>query len=145
MKGLADRLKALRGAQNQAEFAASIGMSTQSISRYENGKSSPDLETIQVICAKFGINPQWFVFGTGPMRSGEEVEPQRTKEYQERIAALEAEKAHLKARLAQKEATINALTFAVNSASDAEKLPMKSVATHKELPRKKLPKDTQNE
>lgn len=71
MQDLASRLKALRANKNQAEFAEEIGISVRSLSRYENGLGSPDLDTINKICDKFGVSPQWLAFGDGSAFPGE--------------------------------------------------------------------------
>lgn len=71
MDTLSQRLKMIRGNMNQTEFGVAFGISQRSVSRYETGGGSPDIDTINAICAKYGVNPQWLAFGIGPMRQGE--------------------------------------------------------------------------
>ncbi len=66
-----ERLKLIRGTNTQAEFAAILGIHKNSLGRYERGDSEPDLEIARAICTKYGVSPEWFLFGTGEMhRSG---------------------------------------------------------------------------
>lgn len=76
-----DRLKIIRGTMTQNEFADSIGVHKNSLGRYERGDSEPDLRVAITICTKFGISPEWLMFGTGPMCPSDAASnPQQTIE-----------------------------------------------------------------
>lgn len=68
---LSARMRQARGKEAQTDFAARIGIGQHTLSRYENGKTSPDAEVLQRFCELCGIEPAWLLFGRGPMRSGE--------------------------------------------------------------------------
>lgn len=55
---IGDNLKALRKSHHltQPEFAAMIGISRNSLSRYENGTSSVSTELLDRICQKFNVS-----------------------------------------------------------------------------------------
>ena len=55
---IGDNIKALRKAQGltQPEFAEILGISRNSLSRYENGSSSVSTELIDKICQKFNVS-----------------------------------------------------------------------------------------
>lgn len=58
-----DRLKALRGQQTQAEFAAELGLSQAQYNRYETGKRlPPDRILLQVAQIK-GLEPEAVIWG----------------------------------------------------------------------------------
>ena len=129
MKTLHERLRFLRGEEAQDSFSAKIGLKQTTWGRYERGQGVPDAEALQTICSVLNVDPTWLLFGTGSMQSDEESAPQacaedERREYEARIAALEAEKALLHERLNQKDDTINVLTIAVKSANVQEKLSM---------------------
>ena len=67
------RLKTLRSTKNltQKQFSSLIGISEQSVIRWEKGSIKPGLEPIQKICEAFpDLSPEWLVMGRGPMVSG---------------------------------------------------------------------------
>ena len=70
MKDFPSRLKKLRGAVNQAEFAETLGISTKTLSRYELGSSLPDLGFLDKVCAITGVDPKWLMFGEGSGPAG---------------------------------------------------------------------------
>ena len=55
---IGENIKTLRKTQNltQPEFAKIIGISRNSLSRYENGTSSVSTELIDRICQKFNVS-----------------------------------------------------------------------------------------
>ena len=71
MDTLGDRLKFLRGGQSQAAFAALLGIPQVTLGNYERNRNEPRFELIRTICLHFGINVEWLLFGTGPMRPEE--------------------------------------------------------------------------
>lgn len=46
---------------SQKDFAASIGIRHEAISRYLNGKSKPGLNTIMKIADTYNVNPAWLL------------------------------------------------------------------------------------
>jgi transcriptional regulator with XRE-family HTH domain len=53
----------------QLEFAQSIGMRTESIQNWENGRSQPTRKTLERISAKFSVSLNWLLTGEGNMRN----------------------------------------------------------------------------
>lgn len=94
MSSISERLKTLRGDMNQSEFGEQFGLSQRTVSRYETGGGTPDIETVNLISAKFGVTPQWLAFGISPMRpSGDAscpAEKSNVKEGKELGAAIPA-------------------------------------------------------
>jgi transcriptional regulator with XRE-family HTH domain len=60
---LGDKLKQIRGALSQAEFAVILGVSQPTIGKYEKGVRVPDTDFIQSICSNFGISADWLILG----------------------------------------------------------------------------------
>lgn len=68
------RIKLVRGAMSQEDFADALGVSKAAIGGYERDKQSPGSAVIVSICEKFGVEPRWLLMGDGPMRpSGCEI------------------------------------------------------------------------
>lgn len=65
MSSLQERLKLVRGTLTQAEFAAQMGVPTNTIGRYERGEFKPDSSFLQKLGSKFGVSLDWLVFGLG--------------------------------------------------------------------------------
>ena len=57
----AGRLKELRGQMSQAEFGSRIGVSRGSISYYENGTRTADIEILDKICQTYGVSADWLL------------------------------------------------------------------------------------
>lgn len=72
MKKISERLIFLRGSIARRPFAEQIGVTESTLRNYEQEKSSPTAETIETICKKLRIAPEWLILGTGPIRIGEE-------------------------------------------------------------------------
>lgn len=69
MKSIAERLVSIRGSVARRPFAEDIGITESTLRNYEQGSSSPNAETLEVICKKLRISPEWLVLGTGPMHT----------------------------------------------------------------------------
>lgn len=74
-------------------------VSTQTLSRYENGFRSPDSLFLQKFCRLFSVNANWLVYGEGQMflldagdRSKYEKELNRLKTYLKKIEEIFAGK-----------------------------------------------------
>jgi transcriptional regulator with XRE-family HTH domain len=52
----------------QTEFGRRIGTSGATISTTESGKTTPDNQTLLLICHKFGVRREWLEHGEEPMR-----------------------------------------------------------------------------
>lgn len=72
---LGNRIKMTRRKESQDSFAVSVGISRGALSSYERDESQPSAETLQKICTKYGVLPEWLLMGTGPMTREEPVEP----------------------------------------------------------------------
>jgi len=68
MDNIGERLKIIRGKTNQSEFADMIGVSRNTLLRYERGDSVPDSKLAALICQKFNIPSDWFLFGAGELK-----------------------------------------------------------------------------
>lgn len=65
---IGERVKQLRNelGLTQVEFGKRIGTSGATISTTESGKTTPDNQTILLICKTFGVNQEWLLTGEGP-------------------------------------------------------------------------------
>ena len=66
MPTFGDRIKKLRNGRNSKLFAATAGISSGSLSRYENGESLPSLRLATRISERVGVSVEWLLHGTGP-------------------------------------------------------------------------------
>jgi transcriptional regulator with XRE-family HTH domain len=62
-EGIGQRLRDVRGAMSQAEFADQLGVAPPSISNYETGKRLPDAKFISKLVECFNIDPTWILLG----------------------------------------------------------------------------------
>ena len=110
MDDIATRLRILRGSLSQQQFGDLTSLPQRKLSRLETGAAPLDLESTQKICNTLKISADWLLFGRGPMRLGETIEPSTTVGEQgpscepagppadaERLAALEDERRELSA------------------------------------------------
>ena len=60
-----ERIRALRIALKltQEEFGKPIGVGRSSIAKLESGENNPSNQTIELICSKFNVNPEWLKDG----------------------------------------------------------------------------------
>lgn len=74
---IAQRLRAVRGALTQAEFAHRLGVHKNTLGRYERGESEPDTRIARHLCTIFGVQPHWLLFGDGeqPSENGTAATP----------------------------------------------------------------------
>lgn len=70
---IGNRVKALRSElkMTQLEFGRRIGTSGATISTTESGKTTPDNQTILLICREFGVRREWLELGHEPMYAKE--------------------------------------------------------------------------
>jgi phage repressor protein C with HTH and peptisase S24 domain len=65
---IAERIKAIRGAERQADFAGRLGWQVNKLGRIERGEQPPDYSDLQEILRIHAeINPAWLLTGKGPM------------------------------------------------------------------------------
>lgn len=59
------RIRSLRVALGltQEEFGSRIGVGRSSIAKLESGENNPSKQTLELICTKFGANPEWLKAG----------------------------------------------------------------------------------
>ncbi|MGE4297569.1 MAG: helix-turn-helix domain-containing protein [Desulfovibrionaceae bacterium] len=69
------RIRAIRGALSQEEFARSIDASKTAIGAYERDSSQPGSAVIIAICGLYNVEPKWLLTGEGPMQPGESPAP----------------------------------------------------------------------
>ncbi len=67
MSNINDRIKEIRTEVGftQAEFASTINLSREYVSKLENGKEKPSKDTINLICLKYNIETTWLETGLG--------------------------------------------------------------------------------
>ena len=65
---ITERIKAVRGKLSQEEFAQLLGVHKNSVGRYERGDSTPGMDFAEKVCFVYGVSPEWFLLGTGPMK-----------------------------------------------------------------------------
>ena len=71
MSTLGERIKILRGKTSQKQFAQSLGIPATTLANYENNKSELNFAMIRLFTTRFGVETNWLIFGTGPMKSEE--------------------------------------------------------------------------
>ena len=50
-------------------FSQKMGIAKATLVSYRDGMTSPSLAFVERVCEEFGINPQWLLLGTGPMKA----------------------------------------------------------------------------
>jgi len=92
---ICERLKEIRTSlkMKQGDFAKEIKTTQGHVSDIENKRKGVSDRVIEIICLKYGVNEEWFRFGTGEM-----YQYTNTDDYSE-ISTLIGEKDH-KARQA---------------------------------------------
>jgi len=75
---LGERIKHLRKNMNmtQVDFGRFIGVSGATISTSESGKTTPDSQTIEIICMKCNVNRDWLMYGVGQMEASRPFVPE---------------------------------------------------------------------
>jgi transcriptional regulator with XRE-family HTH domain len=63
---IGERLKEARGELSQVEFARLIGVTKNTVGRYERGEREPDIEYLTKTYKTLNINPTWLLTGDGP-------------------------------------------------------------------------------
>lgn len=60
---IGDRIKQLRGTENQDAFSERFSVSKATVLRYETGKTAPDIPFIRQLCQYYGVTSDWLIFG----------------------------------------------------------------------------------
>lgn len=61
MSLFSERLKRLRGDLTQTEAAIRIGITAQTLARYENGQRKPNSEVIVMLCKCYGVSADYLL------------------------------------------------------------------------------------
>lgn len=64
---IGERIRQIRGSQSRDAFGAAIGVSRNTLLRYERGERCPDAVFLQRVCACFGVDPGWLLLGQETM------------------------------------------------------------------------------
>lgn len=70
MEALGDRIKAIRGNISQTVFSEKLGITQNTLSRYERNQRLPDAQLIAELCNSFNISADWILTGRGAMHTG---------------------------------------------------------------------------
>ncbi len=81
----ADQLRRLRSARNisQSELAATLGVSQQAVTKWENNKSKPSLQTVKKIAQVFDVSTDYLLDNEGKKEEVTEDEKQMLEEYRQ--------------------------------------------------------------
>jgi transcriptional regulator with XRE-family HTH domain len=63
---IGDRIKEVRDNVSRDAFAPPLGVTRNSIQRYETNERKPGANFIESICKAYKINADWLIFGKGP-------------------------------------------------------------------------------
>lgn len=107
---LGQRIRMLRGSTSQAEFSIPLGISQNTLSRYEKDLRTPDAVFIDKLCKLHKISADWLMTGQEPMQTnaGSQPEPhasfpsaespcERCLKLEKRLEILEDERRELSA------------------------------------------------
>lgn len=61
VKKMGERIRALRGKQNQEDCAKALGISRGTLSYYESGERKPDADIIYKMCEVFGVTADYLI------------------------------------------------------------------------------------
>lgn len=61
MSTFSDKLKKLRGALTQSEFARRIGLAQNSYHRYESGERIPDIDVLSKLASRLDVSTDWLL------------------------------------------------------------------------------------
>lgn len=63
---LGERIALIRGELTQQDFAERLGVSRNTLVRYENNKRLPAADFLQLLISDYGADPQWLMMGGEP-------------------------------------------------------------------------------
>lgn len=67
--GIGERIRSVRGAFSRDTFADTVGVSRNTLLRYEQEERRPDADFLQRVCERHGVDPTWLLLGTSASRS----------------------------------------------------------------------------
>ncbi|MDI9872133.1 helix-turn-helix domain-containing protein [Flectobacillus roseus] len=114
---IGSRVKEIRGKMSQAEFGASLGVTSQNISSIEQGKVSLTTELALKICDTYNCSIEWLLRGSGDKAESPKVEEPATPDIglmTKYMDLLEKHNKLLEERLVQKEERIREQETAPN-------------------------------
>jgi len=85
---IGERIKKIRGNENQTEFGARFGLSRSTILRYETGERVPDADFIAALCKEYDLSSAWLLFGTDGRERWKEVASNTGQQAQDIIMTL---------------------------------------------------------
>lgn len=74
---IADRIRKLRGNQTRERFAQELGVSAQTLYKYESRTGKVSLEFVEKICKLLSVRYEWLIAGEEPMRKEEHAEGEK--------------------------------------------------------------------
>ena len=97
MDNLGERIKMARGTISQTVFSDQLGVTQNTLSRYERGQRIPDAGFIIELCKKFNISPDWILFGEGDCKKSNDSHAARLADsrHEARLERLEEERLEL--------------------------------------------------
>lgn len=74
----------------QADFSKSVGVSQPALAAYEKDEREPPFSVAVILCRDHNANPEWLLYGVGPMVRGREQEliRQALRVTKERLPAI---------------------------------------------------------
>ena len=67
---IGQRIRLVRASMRQPDFAKSVAISANTLSRNELGKTTPDSQVLAEICRRYNVDGDWLLTGRGKMRFG---------------------------------------------------------------------------
>ncbi|MFZ0930456.1 MAG: helix-turn-helix transcriptional regulator [Syntrophobacteraceae bacterium] len=71
---LGERLRIVRDGRTQKDFAAEVGVSTNTYAMYERDERSPDADFLRLTCQKFDVDPRWLLMAVAPGLAEEDIQ-----------------------------------------------------------------------
>jgi transcriptional regulator with XRE-family HTH domain len=87
-KALGAKIKQVRGAATQADFAKQFGITRADVSKIERGEVRPTAELLYNICLKHHLSIEWMLSGHEPSLEPTKEEPVKDNPIKEDVAAI---------------------------------------------------------
>lgn len=71
---LSDRIRQVRGAQSQAEFASRLAVHKETLGKYERNQRPPDTDFLALVAAEYGVDLNWLVTGQARVTANDQVQ-----------------------------------------------------------------------
>jgi phage repressor protein C with HTH and peptisase S24 domain len=82
------RIRLVRANRSRDVFGAALGVSRNTVLRYERGERCPDAAFLQRLCACFAVDPAWLLSGQGQMNNPPEVSDRSVGTFAEEFALV---------------------------------------------------------